>query len=283
MVPAPPYVVSTSTQAWKLIEKDYTLRRNLVANRWDEEYPKAKNMLFAETRSRGNAAHLGPAWVKMEIAHTNQQAQLAYKTCCEIWEIQGRPKCRAFFRAVFDRCLQPLFSTRACRFKHEIELHQMRSGRMIPQGTAIFLLMNQALGRLRSEWRTRLEIATRDNEYQQLARQREARASRAIAAKTELSGAKTNSRSKGLLLNYRSEIKRAILTALTKNPKANDLAICRALDNDGAADLPTNWQPKPGERQFEKAYKENRTRPRIEQAISKVRADLRKEGLLPDR
>jgi hypothetical protein len=81
-------------------------------------------------------------------------------------------------------------------------------------------------------------------------------------------------------LNYRSEIKRAILVELTRQPRATDAEICRGLDADGAAELPKDWKNKPGDRGFFDAYSDPRTRHKVEVAISKVRRDLRKLGLL---
>jgi len=89
-----------------------------------------------------------------------------------------------------------------------------------------------------------------------------------------------NSRPKSRL-NYRSEVRLAIQTELTRKPHATDLEICRAFDSNGNVDLPLNWQPKQGDREFVKAYTDKRTRPRIEKMISKVRADMRKRELLP--
>jgi hypothetical protein len=80
-------------------------------------------------------------------------------------------------------------------------------------------------------------------------------------------------------LRYRSAIKRAILVCLTQNPNATDLEVCRGLDADGA-ELPTAWSLGKN-RSFEIVYKNEATRGRIESMISKVRADLRKNGILP--
>jgi hypothetical protein len=91
-----------------------------------------------------------------------------------------------------------------------------------------------------------------------------------------------NSRPKNRL-NYRSKVRRAIQAELIKNPNATNIAICRALDADGNAELPRNWQPKPGEREFVKAYNDRAIRPRIEKMISKVRAEMRNMQLLPPR
>jgi hypothetical protein len=84
-----------------------------------------------------------------------------------------------------------------------------------------------------------------------------------------------------LLSKYRSGIKRAILIELTKNPGASDLEVCRGLDADGSIDLPRTLQAEKKDRPFVAAYS-NRlsSRRRVEVAISKVRTDLRKRGLL---
>jgi hypothetical protein len=84
-----------------------------------------------------------------------------------------------------------------------------------------------------------------------------------------------------LLSDYRSEAKRAVLIQLTKNPHATDLEICRKLDADGSIDLPMTWKPDKGERSFVQAYLNEGIRHRIEIMISKVRADLRRQRLLP--
>jgi len=83
-----------------------------------------------------------------------------------------------------------------------------------------------------------------------------------------------------LLSKYRSNIKRAILVQLTKQPRASDAEICRGLDADGAADLPENWKNRPSDRLFFSAYSGASTRHKVEVAISKVRQDLRRRGLL---
>ena len=89
-------------------------------------------------------------------------------------------------------------------------------------------------------------------------------------------GRRMNKRSK---LNYRSELKGVVALQFAKNPKASDLEICRALDSDGAVELPRTWRT--GEnRLFELAYKDRRTRRKVEILISKVRNEMRKRGLL---
>lgn len=85
---------------------------------------------------------------------------------------------------------------------------------------------------------------------------------------------------RALLSSYRSEIKRAILTQLALNPKATDGEICRGLDADGSVELPSGWKSKVSDRGFFDAYSDAVRRHKIEVTISKVRKDLRKQGLL---
>lgn len=139
----------------------------MVAHEWATEHLRAWNAVFAEGRKRGNAGYFGPALVEMEIADADKRAEWACRTCCEIWEIQGRAKCRAFFRAIFDWCLQPMFATREGCFQHELELHQKRTAARIAQDfSAVCGHMKREMWKLRAKWNTKLEIATRDAEYQ---------------------------------------------------------------------------------------------------------------------
>ncbi len=117
-------------------------------------------------------------------------------------------------------------------------------------------------------------VSELENEYQRLG----TRAATAVSSdvRSEYTG---GSPPVPLLDKYRSDVKRAILIQLTKRPQATDLEVCRGLDADGAADLPQAW--KHGDnRSFVAAYRNTKVRSKIEKLISKVRADLRKRGLL---
>ncbi|MBZ5562608.1 MAG: hypothetical protein LAP13_09310 [Acidobacteriia bacterium] len=87
-----------------------------------------------------------------------------------------------------------------------------------------------------------------------------------------------------LLKKYRSEVKRAILIQLTKNPDATDIEICRGLDADGAVEMPDDWvKTRAGDRLWKNAYRDRKLQHKIETTISKVRSDLRTIGLLSRR
>jgi hypothetical protein len=99
-------------------------------------------------------------------------------------------------------------------------------------------------------------------------------------AATQRPATTTHSLQKPLMLKYRSGIKRAILGALTHNPRATDAEVCRSLDADGGEELPPGWRTRKDDRSFYDAYARTRTRRKIEITISKVRRDLRIRGLL---
>lgn len=280
----------SSERAWKLIEQDYTLRLSLVTTDWAEVYLKAKNTLISKARESGNSAYLAPAWAEMQIAEADMRAEWAFKTCCEIWDIQGRKKGRLFFRVVFDWCLQPMFSMREGCFRHELELHETRTRSAVPQGHSTILgHMKQQMDKLRAKWNTKLEIETRNVETRErLAQTQQAESPPPTAPpitpsqqQPRTAEANTSPSSRPLLTKYRSAIKRAILIQLTKNPSASDLEICRGLDADGAEEMPTSWRNGSlSERLFVDAYRDNSRRRRVEITISKVRADLRQHRLI---
>jgi hypothetical protein len=89
-----------------------------------------------------------------------------------------------------------------------------------------------------------------------------------------------STRSGAPMSEYRSELKRGILMQLIKKPNATDFEISRGLDADGAVELPALWKIRSEDRLFAAAYSNPATRRKVEIAISKVRVDLRKRGLL---
>jgi hypothetical protein len=272
MAPTFPRVVSTSDQAWKLMEKDFTLRHSLVANRWAGEHLKATNRLFAEALRRGNSAYLGPAWVDMEIEDMNRRAEWIYQTCCEIWEVQGRQKCRPFFRAIFEAFINPILSVRVGCFEHAVKLHETRTRRTLPQGQMIFRHIGQQMGHLRAEWNTKLEIATRDNEYQlQLARERDTQHKTAIAVPTppvtSYVRPKTNPRPKVLTSAERQRI-HVIFGAIQAELKGQKY--CAGLDARRLP-VPVAWKEQGCPATYSHAYMDDRWRQKVQDEKSRYR------------
>lgn len=152
-------------QAWKSIQPDYVLRHSLVADDWAKEHLAAKNAVLHESMRKNNSGYLGSAWVDMEISDIDRRAEWAFRTCQEIWDLQGRMKCRPFFRAVFDECLQPMFSIREGCFQSELELYQTRTGKQsAPELSATLGAMKRQMDALRAKWNTKLEIESRNIE-----------------------------------------------------------------------------------------------------------------------
>jgi hypothetical protein len=101
MPPIASVVPATSTEVWKLIERDYTLRLSLVANEWATEHLREWNAVFAEDRRRGNAGYCGPALVEMEIADADKRAEWSYQTCCENMGDSGPHEIQALLPGCF--------------------------------------------------------------------------------------------------------------------------------------------------------------------------------------
>jgi hypothetical protein len=78
---------------------------------------------------------------------------------------------------------------------------------------------------------------------------------------------------------YRSPLKRGIQLALIRNPHGTDLELCAWLDEDAPVDLPKNLNSN-GSRSFVDAYKRKASKNLLASAISKVRRDMRRSGLL---
>ena len=273
----------TATQAWKLIEMDYSLRLYLVAPVWAAEHLRGWNAVFAEGRKRGNAAYCGPALVALLIAETDKRAEWAYQTCCAIWELQGRTKCRAFFSAIFESCLQIMFPVREGCFRHELELHQKRTGRGLSQGlSAIFGHMNQEMAKLRAKWNVKLQIAARDFEHQERVKHQRAleEKSRAMqelrergfdeqAFRTQqpsvLSSApKRNTRKSGKQSKRMSVIFGAIQSGL------KGTRYCAALDSRKLP-LPDAWRDGGCPDKYVQAYRDAQWRKRIQDEKSRYR------------
>jgi hypothetical protein len=81
-------------------------------------------------------------------------------------------------------------------------------------------------------------------------------------------------------LKYSSATKRAVLIALTKEPRSSDLQVWRSVDADGAVGLPKSWATAENDRSFERAYRNKAIRTKMEKTTTKVRADLRRNGFM---
>lgn len=269
----------------------------------DQRLLNAKHAVIAsDKRPKIRSTNLSEL-IRLEEERADERAKQLFQAAIEVWETQGYKVCPAFCRAVFENLLDPMLETRKDCVIEEMNRTDRRINHIgRSQGARRSFVMS--MGRLRSLWSQRTFITGLESEYA-AKRDEETRGlklepsalqstpgrtwleSQIQTGKTlEGSGAKMEPGQKSktaLLSKYRSELKRAVLVQLTKSPKASDLDICRNLDDDGSAELPKTWRTNPGDRSFEEAYKNRDRRRRIEITISKIRADLRKSGLLPGR
>lgn len=76
---------------------------------------------------------------------------------------------------------------------------------------------------------------------------------------------------------YRSEQKRAVETALIRNPKAKDQEVCQLIDEELGVKPLAAWKTNAGERGWVGAY-HGPDKDKVEKYISVVRCDLRDQG-----
>lgn len=238
-----------------------------------------------EHEQRGNRHAKVESLLKMVERRANEWIGIEYQVHCEVWKLQGQIVSADFLRTLRDNIIEPTIRARTSAERYHLIMVWERCGypgrRILDSQLTKF---KQAMMRLEHRWKTRLEIAAKEWEHGSRLLRPEAEMMNASSKVERSRDLKENSdqfRRTGRRSNlrYRSELKRAILIQLTKKHDASDLEVCRALDADGAIELPPNWSD--GEnRLFESVYRNPGTRGRIESMISKVRADLRKIGLL---
>ena len=156
------------------MEKDYRLRKALKYREFKKQHDDAINEIAYRASQSGNSASYGPARTEFELRYIDERAKWSFQTCCEIWEIQGRWQSRAFFRAVFEKVLSPLFSAYPRSVATDMTMKDGRTGKL-GRSTAVLEHFDRDVRGLTREWDKRLEIEARNNEYQErLAGAREA-------------------------------------------------------------------------------------------------------------
>jgi hypothetical protein len=257
--------------------------------------------------------------VRCEESCADEWADKQCHAALEVWKTQGNKPSPVFFGTVFDWLLSFFFSRRLDAVSAEIASEFMLTDRRVKsRAESAVQKFARAIVRLNGRWKGKMEVAAIESEYEAQpatisdSPQINPVASPAPSVGTAGKPRVTQHSSKGsdsqqgipsnspaampqpfrekkptssghLLLKYRSEIKRAILIQLTKNPRASDLEICRSLDDEGPVELPESWKRKPEDWCFVGVYMDPSLGHRIEIAISKIRADLRERGLLPER
>lgn len=79
---------------------------------------------------------------------------------------------------------------------------------------------------------------------------------------------------------YRSLLKKQIRTAFIILGNVSDIDLCRWLDNEGCEPPSNLTKGMLSDRYFEAAYRDSRFRGKMATMFSKVRADMRKDGVL---
>jgi hypothetical protein len=238
-----------------------------------------------EWNHRENQHACAAAILEMAERRADEWMGIRVGIYCEVWKLQNKVPNADFFRTLRDNIVEPVVHAKVNGERDGLIRKWERCGLPFRQGLdALLTRFGQVMIMLEHKWKTKLEIGAREWRLANppLAAEPEsdepsgespqsAQLGRAGISHRRAAGKRSG-------LQYRSELKRAILVQLTKRPDSSGLEVCRALDADGAADLPANWSSG-GNRLFEKAYMHRSIKNRIHSVISKIRADLRKNGL----
>jgi hypothetical protein len=172
MIPAPPRAIASAAIAWDIMQRDVEIRQSLMTTGFNEQRQRDLNALAYEDRQKGNSGYYLHARVELEISDTDGRAKALYEACCEVWERHGQTRNRAFYRAVFDNCLQSLFATRLACVKSELDLLDERQ-RQPGRSSAAQGSLHRRMDQLRATWNQTLEREARDSDTRErVARER---------------------------------------------------------------------------------------------------------------
>jgi hypothetical protein len=269
---------------WEQIDQTLArLKLQEPSEKHSEEVAQERRSIEYEHRENRHA--MIESLLKMVEHRADEWIGIECRIYCEVWKLQGQSLTANFLRTLRDNIVEPTVHARTSAERSHLIKMWDRCG--IPGRQTLesqLTKFEHTMMSLEHRWKTRFEIAAKEWEHAcDLPR---TESDRMIpSTKGELSRDPSagedqrRQRDRQPNLRYRSHLKRAILIQLTKKRDATDLEICRALDADGAIDLPANWSIGKN-RLFESVYMNPATRGRVESVISKVRADLRKMGLL---
>jgi hypothetical protein len=150
--------------AWR--EIDHELVRHKLSLISQEMQPKVLSettrVLF-EGRKSGNSGFIKSGLVDIHVTLTDEWLDRVYRAYCEVWSLQDKSKSAGFVRAVFEKALVPLISTRQGIILDQFKRmgRHARNHSFSPPNDALV----RALGHLRGKWRDRLEIEARSCKY----------------------------------------------------------------------------------------------------------------------
>jgi hypothetical protein len=120
----------------------------------EEMHPKLaedKAKAHAEGRKRGNAAFYPTERIRLEEGRADEWAEKIYQASLQVWETQGYKPCRAFYLAIYEKLLAPLFVTRKGAVNADMRMEDQRTGR-VGHSTAALRAFALAMDRLSGRW-----------------------------------------------------------------------------------------------------------------------------------
>jgi hypothetical protein len=100
------------------------------------------------------------------LERARKWTETVYGIYTEVWEKQGKARTPDFLNAVLNRAILPAIGASKGDAKHEMELWAVRTGRPYGLGLVQQGVVTGA-SRLKDEWRTRIEIESREFELEQ--------------------------------------------------------------------------------------------------------------------
>ena len=294
-------------------------KTNEIAEEMSKRISEGRRRIEFECAQLGNSAAFPLHWCDFMEQIAEERARRIYEAHREAWTQQNRVITPTFIRAIRDRVLGQVFAATKSSVASNMGMRARRISE--PLNPSLLVSWSMRMDRLATRWNRKLEadaIATgytawgpkqpsgsasensefEDSEFEEREQLEAIATQDAVleigdSAKAADKPAQTDEGEGGpgasnlgntsRPIAYQSPIKRAILMQFLSNPAASTIDICRGLDATGDVEVPEEWKTHSSDRLFAAAYRNRIIRPKIEVTISKVRADLRKRGIIPPR
>jgi hypothetical protein len=150
--------------AWREIDHELVRHKlSLISQEMQPKVVSETNRILFEGRKSGNSGFIKSGLVDIHVTLTDEWLDRVYRAYCEAWSLQGKSKSAGFVRAVFEKALVPLISTRQGVILDQFKRmgRHARNQSFSPPNDALV----RALGHLRGKWWDRLEIEARSCKY----------------------------------------------------------------------------------------------------------------------